>query len=290
MPTQYFAPAKINLSLHVTGQRSDGYHLLDSLVTFVDVGDEIKVQKAPKPQLTVGGPFGQGVPTDDSNLVMKAAKLSGLSLAMHLEKNLPPSSGIGGGSSDAAATLRAAMELGAGEISAAQSLVLGADVPVCLASHPTRMSGIGDVLAPVTCPQIHMVLVNPRVEVSTPEVFKRLQSKDNAPMPEELPKWPDGLAFTDWLSAQRNDLQTPAAKAAPEIAAVLVTLALMEGVRLTRMSGSGATCFAVFDSREIADAAAAELSKNNPWWWVKSASTLPSAAAELGSYLRRATT
>jgi 4-diphosphocytidyl-2-C-methyl-D-erythritol kinase len=275
MSCKHFAPAKINLSLHVTGLRSDGYHLLDSLVVFVDVGDEISAQRAPHSQLKVGGPFGQGVPTDDSNLVMKAAKLSGLPMALNLEKNLPPSSGIGGGSADAAATLRAAMELGSGLIHEAQTLVLGADVPVCLASKPARMRGVGDVLDPVSCPQIHMVLVNPGVAVSTPDVFKRLESKVNSAMPQTLPHWPDALAFTDWLGAQRNDLQTPAAKSAPEIAAVLVTLALMEGVRLTRMSGSGATCFAVFDSREIADKAAAEIAKHNPWWWVRSASTLP---------------
>jgi 4-diphosphocytidyl-2-C-methyl-D-erythritol kinase len=167
------------------------------------------------------------------------------------------------------------MDLGSGVITAEHALLLGADVPVCLASQSTRMQGIGEILTPVKLPELHMVLVNPRVEVSTPDVFRRLESKTNAAMPERLPEWPDELAFMDWLGVQRNDLQTPAAKLAPEIAAVLVTLALMEGVRLTRMSGSGATCFALFDTREIADAAAAELARHNPWWWVKSASTIP---------------
>ena len=270
-----FAPAKINLSLHVTGQRSDGYHMLDSLVVFVDVGDQISAEAANETTLAVSGPFAQGVPTDGQNLVVKAAEASGLPMALTLDKHLPPSSGIGGGSADAAATLRAAMRLGGAQMTKDHALLLGADVPVCLASKSTRMQGVGDVLTPVTLPALHLVLVNPRVEVPTPDVFARLERKDNPPMPKVLPRWPDSLAFVDWLGTQRNDLQDPAAKVAPEVAAVLVALALSPEVLLARMSGSGATCFGVYPDRSSADAADAQLSHSNPWWWVKAASTLP---------------
>ncbi|SEL18256.1 4-(cytidine 5'-diphospho)-2-C-methyl-D-erythritol kinase [Pacificibacter marinus] len=270
-----FAPAKINLTLHVTGLRDDGYHLLDSLVAFVDVGDQIIAEPAPDISLSVTGPFAQGVPTDEQNLAFKAAIISGYPMALTLDKRLPPSSGIGGGSADAAATLRAAMRLGGPQMTTEHALLLGADVPVCLGSKPTRLQGIGDMLTPVQLPALHMVLVNPKVEISTPKVFARLERKDNHAMPETLPQWPDSLAFTDWLGSQRNDLQEPAAKIAPEIAAVLVSLALSPDVLLARMSGSGATCFAIYPDRLTAEIAAAQLAQANPWWWIKTASTLP---------------
>jgi len=275
MITKIFAPAKINLALHVTGQRSDGYHLLDSLVAFVDLGDQIIAAPAVQSSLTVTGPFAEGVPTDGTNLVLKAAALAGRPMALTLDKHLPPASGIGGGSADAAATLRAAARLGIQPVTADQALSLGADVPVCLLSKPVRMSGIGERLTPVVMPALHLVLVNPRVEVSTPEVFARLERKDNMPMPDKLPRWPDSLAFVDWLSTQRNDLERPAVKLVPEIAAALAALALAPKVQMVRMSGSGATCFALFADRLSADAAAAQMAASNPWWWVKSASTLP---------------
>lgn len=270
-----FAPAKINLTLHVTGMRSDGYHILDSLVVFVDVGDQITAEIVDETHLSVTGPFAKGVPTDDTNLVVKAAKTLDFPMALTLDKRLPPSSGIGGGSADAAATLRAGLRLGAPHASDDQVLTLGADVPVCLASKSTRMRGVGDVLQPLKLPALHLVLINPRVEVSTPDVFRRLESKDNAPMPDDLPHWPDSLAFTDWLGTQRNDLQDPAAALAPEIAAVLNALEQSTGAVMARMSGSGATCFAIYADRSTAETAAAQLSQSNPWWWVKAASTLP---------------
>ncbi|WP_417267996.1 4-(cytidine 5'-diphospho)-2-C-methyl-D-erythritol kinase [Celeribacter baekdonensis] len=273
--TKIFAPAKVNLALHVTGQRADGYHLLDSLVAFVDLGDQIIAEPAAQSSLTVTGPFAAGVPTDGTNLVLKAAALAGRPMALTLDKHLPPASGIGGGSADAAATLRAAARLGTQSVTADQALSLGADVPVCLRSKPMRMSGIGEVLSPVIMPALHLVLVNPRVEVSTPEIFARLERKDNMPMPDKLPRWPDTLAFVDWLSTQRNDLERPAVKRVPEIAAALTALALAPKVQMVRMSGSGATCFGLFEDRLSADMAAAQMAASNPWWWVKSASTLP---------------
>ena len=196
-------------------------------------------------------------------------------MALTLDKHLPPASGIGGGSADAAATLRAAARLGTQPVTADQALSLGADVPACLRSKPVRMSGIGEGLSPVVMPALHLVLVNPRVEVSTPDVFARLERKDNMPMPDKLPRWPDSLAFVDWLSTQRNDLERPAVKLVPEIAAALTALALAPKAQMVRMSGSGATCFALFADRLSADAAAAQMAASNPWWWVKSASTLP---------------
>ncbi|WP_417243894.1 4-(cytidine 5'-diphospho)-2-C-methyl-D-erythritol kinase [Celeribacter sp.] len=275
MTVKVFAPAKINLTLHVTGQREDGYHVLDSLVAFVDTGDQITASVAEDNSLTVTGPFADGVPTDGSNLVMQAARLAGLPMQIGLDKRLPPSSGMGGGSTDAAATLKAAARLGADPVTPERALALGADVPVCLRAKPMRMRGIGEDVHPVTLPALHMVLVNPRIAVSTPEVFKQLQVKDNDPMPVDLPQWPDGVAFADWLTTQRNDLQRPAITVVPEIAAVLTALALLPEVLIARMSGSGATCFALFEHRDAAARAAAQLSEGNPWWWVKSASTLP---------------
>ncbi|GAA3861653.1 4-(cytidine 5'-diphospho)-2-C-methyl-D-erythritol kinase [Celeribacter arenosi] len=275
MTVKVFAPAKINLALHVTGQRADGYHLLDSLVAFVDVGDQIAASPASQAQstLAVTGPFADGVPTGADNLVLKAAGLTGIPMDLTLDKRLPPASGIGGGSADAAATLRAAVRLG-GKMPD-DILSLGADVPVCVSARSARMRGIGDDISPVTLPALHMVLLNPRVPVSTPDVFSALSLKQNAPMEDELPNWPDGLSLADWLAGQRNDLQSAAVKAAPEIAAALTVLALAPGALMVRMSGSGATCFALFETRYKADFAAQQLADSNPWWWIKSASTLP---------------
>ena len=275
--TRVFAPAKINLALHVTGQRADGYHVLDSLVAFADVGDQVVAAPAAGAgsSLSVTGAFAPEIPDGADNLVLRAAEASGVPMDLTLDKRLPPASGIGGGSADAAATLRAALRLGGAPIARERVLALGADVPVCLASKPARMRGIGDDITPLSLPPLHMVLVNPRLPVSTPAVFARLAQKENAPMPDDLPGWPDGLSLVDWLSLQRNDLQMPAVKEVPEIAAVLTALALTDGALLTRMSGSGATCFALFESRPHADAAAARLAEGNPWWWVKSASTMP---------------
>lgn len=275
MTIKIFAPAKVNLSLHVTGQRSDGYHLLDSLVVFVDVGDQITAETADKSTLHVTGPFAENIPTDGANLMIQAAERAGVPMAMTLDKHLPPASGIGGGSADAAATLKAAARLGGVAMSNEVALSLGADVPVCMRGRPVRMRGIGEDITEVELPAVHMVLVNPRIEVSTPSVFAALNSKTNMAMPDKLPKWPDALALIDWLSTQRNDLQRPAVDQVPELAAVLTALALTPGALLPRMSGSGATCFALFEDRDAADHAAAQLAESNPWWWVKSASTLP---------------
>lgn len=275
MTVKLFAPAKINLTLHITGQRTDGYHLLDSLVVFVDTGDQVTAERSETSTLNVTGPFAAGVPTGPENLVMKAADMAGVPMALTLDKRLPPASGIGGGSTDAAATLKAAARLGGARVPPETVATLGADVPVCMRAGPARMRGIGEIVEPLRLPALHMVLVNPRVEVSTSAVFKGLTTKDNAPMDDTLPAFPDGLALIDWLTTQRNDLQKPAIKAAPEVAAVLTALALTPEVLMVRMSGSGATCFGLFKDRDSADFAAAQIAAANPWWWVKPASSLP---------------
>ncbi|MEC7764651.1 MAG: 4-(cytidine 5'-diphospho)-2-C-methyl-D-erythritol kinase [Pseudomonadota bacterium] len=269
MLTKVFAPAKVNLTLHVTGQRKDGYHLLDSLVAFADVGDRVTVMAADEMSLDVTGPMAEGVPTDASNLVWRAAALFDTPVAITLSKHLPAAAGIGGGSSDAAATLLALSDLTGERRLPEGTATLGADVRVCLMRQAARMSGIGEVVEPVgALPPLHAVLANPRVEVPTPAVFKALTSKTNAPMPRKLPKWQGAAQLIDWLAAQRNDLEPPAMDAAPMITEVLSTLSALPEARLARMSGSGATCFALFVSRDAAQAAAAQLAADHPDWWV----------------------
>ena len=260
------APAKINLTLHVTGQREDGYHLLDSLVTFAGFGDRITCRRAEATSLTVAGPFARDVPTE-ANLVLDAARLMGATAEITLEKNLPVAAGIGGGSADAAATLHALSDLFNLPLpDAASQLTLGADVPACVRGGVLRMSGIGDrieVLAtdPLTIP---MILVNPGVALSTPGVFARLDRRDNAPMSDDLPPLGDD-AFLDWLSAQRNDLQAPAMGLMPVIADVVAALRATGG--LARMSGSGATCFALYPDERDAARALQRIRADHPDWW-----------------------
>ncbi|WP_273524913.1 4-(cytidine 5'-diphospho)-2-C-methyl-D-erythritol kinase, partial [Rhodosalinus sediminis] len=169
-PAEARAPAKVNLALHVTGRRADGYHTLDSLVVFADAADVVRVRPAETPSLRVTGPRAEGVPTDASNLVMRAAAAMGVAAAIELEKHLPAAGGIGGGSSDAAATLRALAAM-TGRAPPADLAALGADVPVCMAPGPARMRGIGEVVEPLAAlPALDAVLVNPGVAVPTPQV------------------------------------------------------------------------------------------------------------------------
>jgi len=267
-----FAPAKINLALHVTGQREDGYHLLDTLVAFADVGDKLSFAPASDLNLSINGPFAAGLDADDENLVLRAAsalqKAADVTAgaAIQLEKNLPISSGIGGGSADAAAALRGLAKLWRTDIDLAPIAVqLGADVPMCLISEPLRAQSIGEQLEPVALPGFHVVLANPGVAVSTPEIFSRLDRKDHPPLDELEDPNGDWLM---WLTDQRNDLEAPAFGAAPEIAQCLDALWGTSRVRLARMSGSGATCFALYDSEGCAARAAAQLRTAYPDWWI----------------------
>ncbi|WP_293446853.1 4-(cytidine 5'-diphospho)-2-C-methyl-D-erythritol kinase [Planktotalea sp.] len=260
------ARAKINLTLHVTGQRDDEYHLLDSLVCFADVGDVVRVEAADGLRLSVDGPLSAGVPTDSGNLVLKAAALFGHSAGAHilLTKTLPNAAGIGGGSADAAAALLALAELW--DVPLPDDVVrLGADVPVCMAPMALRMRGVGGDLSMVpVLPPLWAVLVNPRVALETPPVFRALAHKENAAM-DRVPKCADVIEFAQWCRLQRNDLESPAIGLAPIIEDVLSALS---GSLLARMSGSGATCFGLCESAEQADALASQIHEDHPDWWV----------------------
>ena len=275
MATEAFAPAKINLTLHVTGQRADGYHLLDSLVAFVDLGDRITATTAPDLRLAITGPFAAGVPAGDDNLVLRAARLmGGHGAAITLDKVLPPASGIGGGSADAAATLRALSQLwGIPLPQRAAVLALGADVPVCLAGQAVRMTGVGDGLHPLAhpLPDAALVLVNPGIALSTPAVFAALDRHDHAPMPRDMPRLRDVAELAAFLGMMRNDLEPPAIRLAPAIARVKAAISAQSGCRIARMSGSGATCFGLFADPLTAAAAASAIRSAAPDWWVATA-------------------
>lgn len=277
------AAAKINLALHVVGQRDDGYHLLDSLVTFTRFGDRLGFSPALEDRFTISGRFGAALDADGDNLVTHARDRLRAALAergqaappvhIHLEKNLPIASGIGGGSADAAATLRGLARLWQArlpkDILHALSVSLGADVPMCLAGHPLIARGIGEDITPVGLPAMPVVLGNPLVGVSTPAVFKALASRHNPPLLlEAQPQdWPTAIARL------RNDLEPPARKLCPEISMIAEDLTATDA-RVVRMSGSGATCFALYPSMTAAEAAAAVLSQKHPHWFFTATTTL----------------
>ncbi|MBI1170291.1 4-(cytidine 5'-diphospho)-2-C-methyl-D-erythritol kinase [bacterium] len=272
MAVERKARAKINLALHVTGRRADGYHLLDSIVAFAETGDRILVAPAAKLTLTVTGPMAAGLTAGPDNLVLRAARAlgQGRGAAITLDKHLPVASGIGGGSADAAATLLALGDLwGCALPEPAAVLALGADVPVCLAGHAARMQGIGEIITPLTLPEAHLVLVNPGFGLATADVFRALIRRDNPAIEMTKVPLPDAAALADWLSRLRNDLQAPAERLAPGIATVIAALEAQRGCLLARMSGSGATCFGLFATAETAAAAATALAR--PGWWVRAA-------------------
>lgn len=270
------APAKVNLALHVTGRREDGYHLLDSVVVFADHGDTITLTPSADLSLTVTGPRAAGVPADRRNLIWRAAELfpPGQGAAITLDKHLPHAGGIGGGSSDAAATLRGLAAFWNLPLpDPAAILSLGADVPVCLFGKPARMSGIGETVSPLPpLPPLWIVLVNPGVEVPTGPVFKALARADNPPLPE-MPAngWPDAAALVGWLCRTRNDLEPPARAQVPEIGQVIDHLNARPGCLLARMSGSGGTCFGLFAAEQAARDAADGLAAHPGWWSVAAA-------------------
>ncbi|WP_436398031.1 4-(cytidine 5'-diphospho)-2-C-methyl-D-erythritol kinase [Roseobacter sp. S98] len=271
-----FAPAKINLTLHVTRQQSDGYHLLDSMVVLVSTGDWLELSEAQETTLSVSGPMARGVPSDASNLVLRAAELMPVTADIRLEKHLPAAAGIGGGSSDAAACLRGLAQLSGMPLPDREALLsLGADVPVCLHAGLTRMGGIGgDITSAGPAPAWPILLVNPGISVPTPAVFKGLASKNNAPMPDTYPKRASLADQAAWMAQQRNDLEAPAIDQAPEIREVLDNLRGMDGCLLARMSGSGATCFAIMNTAGARDAALRQLREARPGWWAAAATPL----------------
>ena len=280
------APAKVNLTLHVTGQRDDGYHMLDSLVVFAGVEDRLTALPAPDLRISVSGPFSAGVPADDSNLVIRAAEAlraaRGVTKGAHinLEKNLPHAAGIGSGSSDAATALKMLAEfwvVAPLSSTAPEVVALGADVPVCLhGPAPTRMSGIGEILSPVSkLPKCALVLVRPPVEVPTSIVFKGMHHKSGTAM-DTPPEGMDFAAFAQWLMAQRNDMTAPACLLAPDIAEAIVKLEAIPAVAAAGMSGSGATCFGLVKDMATARQVARVIQLGQMDWWVAPAVVLGS--------------
>lgn len=283
------APAKLNLYLHVLARRADGYHELDSLVVFADLADFVTVSEADKQTLEIEGPFGAALASEpiEGNLVWWAmtslADRLGRSanVSIRLRKYLPIASGIGGGSADAGACLRALARLWTLQeddpVLAEVAATLGADVPVCLVSRPSYFGGIGEQLTPVPpLPPCYGVLVNPGVSVSTPAVFKaRLGPFSERGRFVGTPA--DARALALLLSERRNDLAEPAIKVAPVIAEVLAALAEAPACLLARLSGSGATCFGLFEDGPKASLAAAEIQRARPDWWVRTARLLSRA-------------
>ncbi len=282
------APAKVNLFLHVVGRRPDGYHLLDSLVVFAGACDRVSAEAAETLDLRLTGPGAAALAADAAdNLVLRAARLLAQAAGVAggarivLDKRLPIASGIGGGSADAAATLRVLgrlwdVSLSAGAL-AAMAQAIGADVPVCFEGRPARMGGVGEVLARAPAlPAFGLVLVNPGAAIFTPQVFHaRAQAafSEVAALPSG---WPDAAAMAADLAALRNDLEPPARALCPSVDAVLAALRGAPGCLLARMSGSGASCFGMFADAAAARAAARRLDR--PGWWVWGGAPHPAAA------------
>jgi len=277
-----FAPAKVNLFLHVGERRSDGYHDLESLVAFADVGDNLSFTDSAQSRLDIHGPFAGGLAGDENNLVSRAAvamsKKFGAARGAHivLEKNLPVSSGIGGGSADAAATLRGLAKLWGTEadMNTLRGLAesLGSDVPVCVASVPSWMEGRGERITEIaSLPGLSMALVNPGVEISTSEIFAALSQRRGVGI-RRPSTFTTADTLLEFLRATTNDLEPPATAAAPMINDVLGALRSTVGVELARMSGSGATSFALYKDAAHASAAVSALNRAEPSWWVTRAS------------------
>jgi 4-diphosphocytidyl-2-C-methyl-D-erythritol kinase len=277
-----FAPAKINLDLRVLGRRPDGYHELDSVVVFAALTDHLRVASDAGLGLELVGPEAGPLRALPDNLVLRAARLMAEAagrrpdVRIRLEKRIPVAAGLGGGSADAAALLRALdrlWHLGLGyRRLVALALRLGADVPACLRSRPVRMRGIGERLEPLAgLDPFHLVLANPRVPTPTAQVFEALE----APPLEAGAPSAGGAPERRWLEAGANDLERPAVALVPVIGTVLETLRTLPQVRLVRMTGSGATCFALFDHWTASERAAARLLELRPGWWVQAVATMP---------------
>lgn len=267
-PFSLFAPAKVNLALHVLGRRADGYHDLDSIVAFADVGDWLTFAPAEGFTVTVSGPFAAALPRGEENIIARSwgaaqalAAKRGRALppvSVHLEKNLPVASGIGGGSANAAAALKGFLSIAGVEALdeevLAAGLAIGADVPVCLQGLACRMQGVGERITPLSnFPPLSALLVNPLVEMSTPAVFRQLGLEKGQPFGSPIA---DERSMYGW----RNDLAAPAMALAPVISEVLHRLAQAPGVTRSFMSGSGATCVALIRDD-------APTPKLDPAWW-----------------------
>lgn len=281
------AHAKINLALHVTGRRADGYHTIESLAVFTRFGDRVDIELTDSDGFFVSGRYASAVPLDDGNLVVKARdalrKQAGPRhtppVAIRLEKNLPVASGVGGGSSDAATVLRGLVETWRLDLDDADlarvGLSLGADVPMCLMARPLIARGVGDELSAVPgFPALGLVLVNPGTAIATAEVFNALSDRDN----EGLPPLPRGLDFhsiRNWLEITRNDLE-PAARAIQPAIGKALSVLNKAGAGFARMSGSGATCFGLFETGNVAKRAAVDIRSRHPDWFVAATRSMTS--------------
>ena len=278
MPVTAFAPAKVNLYLHVTGRRPDGYHLLDSLVAFADIGDRVTAEPAEHLSLTMSGPEAGCLGSlGHDNIVLRAGRLLachfgiGAGAALHLEKNLPVAAGIGGGSSDAAAALRALTELWKLRIEDATlralAARLGADVPACVSGRAAWVTGIGEQVAlAAALPKAGILLVNPRRELPTASVFAARRGSFGEPGRFQAIV-ADAEQLAQLLTSRRNDLTEAATRLVPEIGVILARLGALPETLLARMSGSGATCFALFRDREAAARARTVIAAAEPSWW-----------------------
>jgi 4-diphosphocytidyl-2-C-methyl-D-erythritol kinase len=279
------ARAKINLTLHVRGRRADGYHDLESLVAFGDCADGLTLRPARKLALQVSGPRAAECGSLDDNLVLKAARalaerVPGLKTGTYeLDKHLPAAAGIGGGSADAGAALRLLVQMNGlahdDPRMAEAARITGADVPVCLRSSACIMRGVGEALSAVTMPPLPGLLINPGLPVATKDVFAALGLKPGdtfAADQRAIPiAWPQTTSSAEWLgaiAAGRNDLELPALRIQPVIGDALAALRKSDGCQLARMSGSGATCFGLFENVATARAAERDIRARQPYWWV----------------------
>jgi 4-diphosphocytidyl-2-C-methyl-D-erythritol kinase len=278
------APAKINLFLHITGKRPDGYHLLQSVVVFANVGDRLTFSRHDSLFIDVAGPFAGDVCAPRDNLIYKAAQALGENYKIAptgqilLEKNLPVASGMGGGSSDAATTLKGLAQLWGlpEEFDRMQKIAgtLGADVPACLMRRPVWMEGVGEKMMRLPdMPDMHMVLVNPAVATPTPEVFRQFRAKFSPPIQFIGRRKTMGEWIAD-LKLYRNDLTEAAIAVSPEIKTALQSIAETQGCQIARLSGSGATCFGIYETPTAAHAAVNKLRQQHPEWWITPAGLL----------------
>lgn len=273
------APAKLNLFLHVTGRRADGYHLLESLTCLTGYADRLDIAPADTLELRITGPYAQALPVAQDNLVLRAARLlqaqahgapRGASILLH--KHIPVGAGLGGGSADAAAALDALARFWDMRLSPearhAMALSLGSDVPACALGAPGWVTGTGDTVAPVAVPGGWAVLVNPGLPLLTADVFRAFRAPFAASVAPP-PPLPDIAALAAWAARQRNVLEDAALSLCPAIGDVLSALAATENCLLPRMSGSGATCFGLYAGAAQARAAAARIRAAHPGWWVQ---------------------
>ena len=269
------ASAKVNLCLKIVGQKSDGFHLLDSIVGFTEFGDHLSFKKSDELKLTAKGAFSDQIPVDKSNLILKAAELlrtiNNIKTGAHitLTKNLPPSAGLGGGSSDAAATIRGLSRLWGTDLPEIDDLmILGSDLPVCINQKTQHMKGFGEVLEEInTFPNLPILLVNPLKKVSTQTVFRMLKNKKNPPLSKYEKLFQAKKDWINWLLLQRNDLMEPAVKVEPVISEVLRLISKQISVEKVSMSGSGATCFGIFENKHDCDLAKKRVRLERPDWW-----------------------